>query len=156
MLIAGALVVTTGCLDQDFGDLIGSTEREGADLLSFHEAFSYSGTFDPTSPPMSPEDAYQTGRTTFNVPEDTRGLTVEYDVTFSSTGGQSAPEQLQEVRLTLDGPSSEENETVTATSSANGTWTFQRPTAGTWTFSYQARGEGVVTATGVAQVPVDG
>ncbi len=156
VLVAGALIITTGCLDQDFGDLIGSTERDVEQVVSYNETFSVDGILDPTSPPMSQEDAYQKGSTTFDVPEDSRGLTIEYDISFSSAGDQSGPEELQEVQLSLVGPSEEENETVAASSSTNGTWTFAEPTPGTWTLSFQARGEGMLNVVGVALVPVDG
>lgn len=154
LLIVGALIATTGCLDQDFGDLIGSTEREGKEVVSYSDSFSYSGILNPDSPPGGPEDGYQRGTTTFEVPEDSLDLNVEYEISFES-GDQSPPQELQQVRLTLDGPSQNENETVTASTPANGTWSFAEPSPGTWTLSYEARGEGTLTVTGIAQVPTD-
>ncbi len=154
LLIAGALMATTGCLDQDFGDLVGSTEREDEELLDYTDAFSYSGILDPDSPPGGPEDAYQRGTTTFEVPDDSRDLDVEYEITFES-GDQAPPQELQEVTLTLDGPSGDENESVTASSPANGAWSFAEPSSGTWTLSYEARGQGEITVTANAQVPSD-
>lgn len=154
LLIAGALIATTGCLDQGFGDLIGGTDREEQGLLDYTDAFSYSGVLDPDNPPGSPDDAYQRGATTFEVPEDSLDLRVEYELTFES-GDQAPPPELQEARLALDGPADDENETVTASSPATGTWSFAEPSPGTWTLSYEARGQGTVTVTGIAQVPTD-
>lgn len=154
LLIIGTLIATTGCLDQDLGDLIGSTEREGQELVDYNDSFSYSGTLDPDNPPGSPEDGYQRGTTTFEVPKDSLDLNVEYEISFES-GDQSPPQELQQARLTLDGPAEDENETVTTSNPANGTWSFAEPSPGTWTLSYEARGEGTVTVTGIAQVPTE-
>lgn len=153
LLVAGALLVTPGCLDQDFGDLIGSTDREMETLHSFTESFSYTAILDPMDPPGDAEDAYQRGSTAFDVPEDARDLTVHYTVTFRSSGEQSPPQELQEARLTLEGISSGENESVTIATSTEGSWTIPEPSPGSWTFTYEVRGEGSLILLAFAMVP---
>lgn len=155
VLLAGLLVTTafTGCLSPDAvenlrDDLEAKDEFVDRALLVEEVEFSPAGIADPNKSLEGPGDASHTWNGTFEVPEDTRQLTVRFQIEFTSpdpSGPLPTNPPDGDVRVYVEGPpGSDERRNITRSESATAGFDFSSPDSGEWTVGMEARGNGTV------------
>lgn len=151
----------TGCLDGSFleqirNDLDAEDEYEERNLLAEEVGFSPAGIVDPDKAIEDESDVSAAWNTTVTVPEGARDLTVLFSVAFATP---EAPDELPvnppdgEVRVYVLTPGGDER-SLTRSEPAEAGFDFTGPAPGEWTVGMEARGNGTVTFTVDAIVPI--
>ncbi len=149
-----------GGVDRIWNDLEAQPDYVEKSLYHDQHAFAPTGILDPQDPPEDPDDLSDREQVPVTVPEGTRSMTVIFDVNFSMPDTDEVPignplSQEGQITIYVQGPSEEENQTITYEQSARGGFDFNGPTPGEWTLAYEALGEGTVEWRVFATVPTD-
>lgn len=163
-LVLAALLVLgpafTGCLSQDdignlYDDLEVEDKFESRVLLSERTPFSPAGALEPTVP-NDTDEVGQSWTESFFVPNNTRRISVVFDVAFSTQEAPlpgTVPEG--DARVHVESPDGSENRSRTFTKTADVRFGFNQPDEGDWTAGFEARGNGSVAVKVTGIVPVN-
>lgn len=159
LLLASAFA---GCLDGSFverirNDLEAEDAYEDRTLVLERVPFTPAGIVDPNKTIEDESDVSSQWNRSFDVPEDTRRVTVTFDIELSTPDPSGAlPDEgpKGEVRAYVQTADGEERN-LTRSEPATAGFDFPSPTAGGWTVGMEARGNGTVTFDVHALAPVD-